>query len=244
MSTKVPLSQRPRTVRNAAFILAVLYILIFSGIVYATSGVVRAPNNQMPLSVALFLGFAFMIVLSLFPLVFAFKAFRRKDTQAMGAFAIATFVCIFCPSIVHRISPVIARFVERQDFEKVGMDQLRQEAAAFATSEKTKSYPQRWFGGEVPSPDKSKTLEAISWRAGYVTADANGLVLVTDGMGNWRGGYRITPTGSAYVPPDSLKIADGFFYVLLKLDNPPPEPVPVDAQPTATPPPGSPRRLW
>ena len=102
---------------------------------------------------------------------------------------------------------------ERRDFETAGPEALRLAAKDLVLSAAHKSYEVRWFGGEVPAEDVPTVIQRFIPAAAYVTADEHGVVIVTDGLGGWRGGYMITPPGSAFVPRRSRRIADGFYYV-------------------------------
>ena len=102
---------------------------------------------------------------------------------------------------------------ERRDFAEVGMDRLRQEAEALVKSAPSRNYELRWFGGEVPKSDWPEIFKGLVHENAYLTVDDHGVVLVTDGLGGWRAGYKILPPGSTHVPAHSRRIAEGFYYV-------------------------------
>lgn len=112
-----------------------------------------------------------------------------------------------------KIAQYFGRLSELQDLRMFDLSTLRGEASLLIAASKLKQYPERWFGGEVPPEDIPPNIKALSKRAAYVTASDDGVVLVTDGMGNWRAGYMITPKGSKLVPIRSINITEGVFYV-------------------------------
>ena len=112
-----------------------------------------------------------------------------------------------------RLHPHFARHGERRDFEATGAESLRRAAQDLVLSAANKEYGVRWFGKEVPPEEVPDAIRRFIPNAAYVTVDEHGVVIVTDGLGGWRGGYMITPVGSDYLPKQSRQIAEGFFYV-------------------------------
>lgn len=99
-------------------------------------------------------------------------------------------------------TPKFIRFAELRDLQLTGVSLLRAEAAKLSSMyvEDYRRFPGRYFGGEVPSELMSPKLRALSIDAAYVAVSEDGIVLVTDGIGSWRGGYLITSIGSTYGP--------------------------------------------
>lgn len=104
--------------------------------------------------------------------------------------------------------------VERRDFEKAGAGQLRQTAKTLVqTSSPGEAESDGWFGREVPPKDVPPAIRDFIPSAVRIAVNDHGVVLVTDGMGSWRGGYMIMPEGLNSAPKNSRFITDGFYYV-------------------------------
>lgn len=131
----------------------------------------------------------------------------RLAGVVMGAF-LCSAPWLRSPALQH-----LATIAERRDFLQADPVQLRSATQQLMQESLHKDYALRWFGAEVPAAEVPLVIRQFIPGASYVTVDEHGLVLVTDGMGAWRGGYMILPPCSDFIPPKSRRIADGFFYV-------------------------------
>ncbi len=120
---------------------------------------------------------------------------------------------IVIPWATWQIMPAVSTYSERQDFESAGSHILRDAADLLVQRSSLREYPFRWFGGEVPPAEIPEPIQNFIPQATYVTANDQGVVIVTDGMGSWRGGYMILPTKSSFIPEKSRYISAGFYYV-------------------------------
>lgn len=185
-----------------------------TAIVWSASGGVRHKGNFGALEVlAMWLGSYLVAAAGLATLIWVYLSFRAASSAWRWSGLGMGVVALLMPFLFLPAMSAIRDAVECRDFEKAGPGQLRQAVADLIRSAASKNYQLRYFGGEVPAHEIPPVIHQFIPNTSYVTVDEQGVVLVTDGMGGWRGGYMITPPGSNLVPQKSRPIADGFFYV-------------------------------
>jgi hypothetical protein len=203
---------RGKAVMISATAISLLYLVAVWRLAYSLHGVIRDANTPLP-HLALLAGGVVLWLAGFVVLGFLIRAVFLRQYSHIATFGVATAICFASPFAARVTLPMVFRLAELRDLERMDVAALRSQAAQLVAENKTKSYPWRWFGGEVPPADVPPNIRRIAARAAYVTASDNGVVLVTDGLGSWRGGYMITPLGSTFVPPQSRRITEGFFYV-------------------------------
>ena len=159
------------------------------------------------------------VISGLATLIWVFLAFRASSLVWRWSGLAVSLLAILSPWQSHEALRYFGAITERADFEKAGADQLRLAAKELVLSAAHKDYELRWFGGEVPDHEVPSAIRNFIPGAAYVTVDMHCVVMVTDGLGGWRGGYMITPTGSDFIPKNSRRIANGFYYVVTSGGN-------------------------
>jgi len=107
--------------------------------------------------------------------------------------------------------------VERRNFEEFGPVRLRQAVADVLKLADNHQLAGKWDGRFLsPNQVPPVILEFIP-DCDVIGIEGDGihhhaLTIRTDGLGSFRGGYMILPTGSSFVPSSSRRIADGFYY--------------------------------
>ena len=208
-------SERAESNRFATTIavFAVLYLLAAWSLAYVFLGVIRASTLMSVLEVGALLGAAFLWLTAVVALAVAVRELIRKRYSGAHGLLFAAALAFASPLVARSTTTAFVRRAELRDLERVGVDALRNEAAALVVVSKNKQYPQRYFGAVVPRGDLPPKIRELSIRASYVAAGEEAIVLSTDGIASWRGGYLITPTGSTFIPAESRQITDGIFYV-------------------------------
>jgi hypothetical protein len=205
-------SMKPGKLLLISHILALGYVLASWTLTYCLSGIVRRPNSEVLLLYGN-VGCASAIVAFaiLFALTDGRHVIRARSYKFLLIVAAVVPLCL-APFLAWKTRQVVQRASEIRDLRRFGVGTLRSEAAILIQASKEKPYEPRWFGLEVPTQDLLPTIRAAAVGAAYVTADNDGVVLVMDGLGGWRGGYMITPHGSKFVPKNSRAITEGVFY--------------------------------
>lgn len=106
---------------------------------------------------------------------------------------------------------------EVNDLKEYDLDLLREEASELLAQSKSQSWNMRWAGIEVPELELPHAIKELSKHAAYVSVLDEGVFLLMTGLGNWRGGYLITPPGQNEVPShySPRKIKDGFYFLII-----------------------------
>ncbi len=196
-----------------------LFCLAVTGLVWVyfwqTHGVGRRPNASLVGLVA-FVAALGLGGLGLSTLFCSLISFRHSSWRwvTTGIFtSAAAFAVVANPSNLIQSAATMA---ERREFAAVGIPKLRDEVQHLIdTRPAFDADPDqvRWFGTEVPREILSSGLRSLAARAAYVAVNEREIVIVTEGMGGWRAGYLILPSGSTRVPKFSRRIADGIYYV-------------------------------
>lgn len=197
-----------------------LLCLAATGLVWVyfwqTHGVGRRPNASI-LGLVAFVAALGLGGLGLSTLFCRLASFRHSSWRWFTTGIVtsaAAFAVLASPSHLIQTATTLA---ERHEFTAVGIPQLRDEAQHLIdTRPAFDADPDqvRWFGTEVPRETLSSGLMALAAKAAYVAVNEREVVIVTEGIGGWRAGYLILPTGSAYTPKLSRPIADGIHYVV------------------------------
>ena len=193
---------------------AALMALALSVAVLGLRHGVRHDSNSGSLLGMLFMaGGALVTAAGLATLFGALVSWRASTPAWRWSGVVVALLALGAPWQSFRALHCLAGIAERRDFEEAHPGQLRLAVKELVLSAAHKDYTQRWFGGEVPAHEVPPVIHRFIPGAAYVTVDEHGIVMVTDGLGAWRGGYMITPPGSDFVPPNSRRITDGFYYV-------------------------------
>ncbi|WP_050027873.1 hypothetical protein [Verrucomicrobium sp. BvORR034] len=196
-----------------------LFCLLVAGLAWVyfwqIHGVGRRPNASLVglIAVVAALGLGGLGLSTLFCSLISFShSSWRWFTTGILASA-AAFAVLASPSHLVQTAATLA---ERREFTAAGIPQLRDEVQHLInTRPPFDAAPDRvrWFGTEVPRETLSPGLRALAARAAYVAVNEREVIIVTEGMGGWRAGYLILPSGATRNPPYSRRIADGIYYV-------------------------------
>lgn len=217
MPSATPVSSLTPTFGKAV-VTSLLCLIAAWGTPFALMGIVRSGNVQMFLWP---LAWAAVGLLWIASMIAACRYFwlekAQRPSAALQSLTAAAFYFVI-PLIIHATMPMFIRFAELSDLNRVGISSLRAEVKTLCAMyvEDYRRFSGGYFGGKVPSELMPPKLRELSVRAAYVSASGEGVVVVTDGMGGWRGGYMITPTESTYVPEGGRQITDGVFYVITR----------------------------
>lgn len=196
-----------------------LFCLVVTGLAWVyfwqTHGVGRQPNASL---VGLVVFFAALSLggLGLSTLFCSLISFRNSSWKRFTTGILTSAAALAVAANPSSLIRTAATLAERREFTAVGLQQVRDEVQHLVeTRPPFDAAPERlrWFGTEVPQESLSPGLRAIAAKAAYVAVNEQGIVIVTDGFGGWRGGYLILPTGSTHVPPFSRRIDNGIYYV-------------------------------
>lgn len=179
-------------------------------------GVGHRSNMGVMIALPLTLGAVATAACGLAALVCTCMAFRASSIRWRVAGLGVSVLCLLIPWPLSHSLPRIAAIAERRDFDEAGPQSLRAAARDLIHASAERDYPLAHLGSEVPSADVPAVIRAFAPPSARVTVNQDYVGLQTDGMGGWRGGYAIVPVESAFVPPFSHKIAEGFYYVTVQ----------------------------
>lgn len=176
-------------------------------------GVRHDSNSASLLGLLFMVGGGVVTAAGLATLFWPLVSWRASSPAWRWSGIAVALLALWAPWQSSRALRCLAGIAERRDFEKAHPGQLRLAVKELVLSAAHKDYDHRWFGGEIPAHEVPPVIHGFIPGAAYVTVDEHGIVMVTDGLGGWRGGYMITPPGSDFVPKNSRRITDGFYYV-------------------------------
>ncbi len=186
--------------------------IIYTGLAH---DITHRPPMNLFVWLVLFLGG--VLLSSLGAIVFGMSVFfwrRQRFIYTLIGAAVGVF---FIPTLFLTglgLNAVVS-YSERAAFQKIGLISLRQAAADLVRIAPRDETQIGYFGYIIPDSLIQPVLrQAIPKHAIYTVVDDQGITIVTGGREGWSEGYQIMPPGSLYEPPNSRKIADGFFYVI------------------------------
>lgn len=139
----------------------------------------------------------------------------RKSFSGFGVFGLCALISVALPIASFQIADPISKAAKMRYVDRFGREALRAEVAALLARSEQIEGDISYLGKQIAVEDIPPLILKFS-RGAEIELNEYGIVYRTHGLGSWRGGYMITPTGSDQVPENfnHTKITDGFYYVV------------------------------
>lgn len=221
------------TKRMALMIAAfyVVYLAVLVGFSYFPGFPTRGNSYTFQL-LWVFMGYTGFITISLISVVFLVMAFRKPTSPALrGGLIMIILVSLGLCLIIHPLTWILRETGIRHDLISRDLDRIRADVAEVLKRPPGNNAKKGYFGEPLALESLPPSIASLS-ATGLIERMPEGVVVQTDGIKDWRGGYLFLPPGTDQIEMDRTQyFMPGVYYILL--------PVPVEnphSLPTATPP--------